>query len=881
MQVDEQSAPAFALAKIQPPRPRVELIDRPALDHALDASVRRCRLTLLVAPAGYGKTVALTRLIRRGGHALAWISADEDDRLQRFLACLIAALEPYDLPWRVDPSALATMGMGARSLRDIAAELANTLGAADVAHGLIVIDDAHRIGDAQIFALLQLLLDGLPPQWALVLASRSDPPLALARLRAAGEVAELRQQDLRFDEAEVAALLGAGAAEADAPSARELLRRTGGWAAGLRLSLNARRPGPARRGGGDAGQRHLFDYLASEVLDGMPAELREFLLRCSVLSELSAERCADVAGVADPVSLLEAVERRGLFVSVLDADELTLRLHDLFREFLEDRLRRERPGELPQLLRRAALHEDDLVRAVGYLCRAGDFEGAAMRLMARGAQRIAAGDTEAVRQSLAMLPAACFETHPGLHMLHGTAAFMAFDFDTVVSAMQRAAAGFEREGRAREAALAHAHACLAMASAGRRAQADVELAQLRTQVADDEVRALVYFASAWSGYASTQVEQVAPHFERMLDALDRAPPQAWAICFFHTLLVGLPGMRPLLERFSVGALRISGDTPSALRAGVLHSRAWMALSDGRLDEAFDWLARADADCRWLGMVTSIGTENWMTHALFDALRGRREASEAASHAVEEDMRREDKRGDRRAHEYEVRFNHARAAWLLGDADGLREVEAAMQRCANPDEWSAAPLNRRFCAALVAMAETRLDDAAVLLEPLAERVNRSCFFSAQQAAVLLADVQWRRREPEAAAAALRVALDGAELGGAVLAGAPVLRRLAEARWGMRVPPALPQQLAALAAQIERLAGGPGATAPAQAPGAASAGLSEREREVLARIALGDSNKLIARAFDLSPHTVKRHVANILGKLGVDTRGQAAARFRAGL
>ena len=232
---------AFALAKIQPPRPRTSLVERPTLEQALDSALRHHRLTLLVAPAGYGKTAALARQIRRlgDGSALAWISVDEDDRLQRFLACLTTALEPHDLPWRVSPEALGTLAQAEHGLRDVARELVNALAASEVDRGLIVIDDAHRLADPQVFELLQAVIERLPEHWGVAIASRVDPPLSLARWRASGDLAEFRQYDLRFNEAEVTALLRSSGLVASAPAARELLALTDGWAAGLRLSLSA------------------------------------------------------------------------------------------------------------------------------------------------------------------------------------------------------------------------------------------------------------------------------------------------------------------------------------------------------------------------------------------------------------------------------------------------------------------------------------------------------------------------------------------------------------------------------------------------------------------------------------------------------------------
>ncbi|MFL6661356.1 MAG: LuxR C-terminal-related transcriptional regulator, partial [Rhizobacter sp.] len=866
------SPPAFALAKIQPPRSRAGLVERPALEQALDEALRGYRLTLLVAPAGYGKTAALSRQIRRlpAGCALAWVSADEDDQLQRFLACLTTALEPHDLPWRVAPDALGTLAQAERGLRDVASEIVNALGSAEVEHGVIVVDDVHRIADPRVFELLQAVLDRLPDRWSMAIASRVEPPLSLARWRAAGELAEFRQLDLRFSEAEVASLVASNGGVAPAGSARELLRRTVGWAAGLRLTLTARNGGAAH-GPGAPTQRHLFDYLASEVLDDMPAELRWFLLRCSVLPELTASRCEHVSRIPQSARLLEEVERRGLFVTPLDADEPTLRLHDLFRDFLEDRLQRDHPGELPYLLRRAADDEPDLTRAVGYLVRAAAWDEAARMLIERGPALLAVGGGPALEQMLALLPEAQFERRPDLSLLRGCTLFPHFDFDGMVIAMRSAADGYRREGREQEAALARAYACVGMENTGQLREASDELGQLRGLPLADEVRAFVCFASAWAAYAQLRADEVASHVSAMIDALEQTrDPQAWDRCFFTSILAGLPGMRPVLERFATGALKLTADTPTQLRAGACHARAWLAFSAGRIDDAAQWLTRADEDVHWLGRPRSLMTENWMAHTLIDAVRGDREASYAAAQENKRDLEENSQRSNRLTHEYEELFTYMRACWVLGDADTLRRLESALARCINDHEWPAAPDDRRFGRAFVALLDERLDDARELLRPLAADIERSCFFPAMQARVMLADVELRLSLPDAAASTLRPWLDdahrGGDVGGAFLAGLPALRRLADAAWGSRLSADDRGLLQGLAQAMQAARAGspvppvapPAVSEPAVAPAMSDgpmAVLSEREREVLARMAAGDSNKLIARAFDLSPHTVK--------------------------
>ena len=777
-------------------------------------------------------------------------------------------------------------------MRDVAGELVNALAGAEVERGLVVIDDAHRIVDPRVFELLQLMLERLPEQWGLAIAGRVDPPLALARLRAAGELAEFRQYDLRFNEAEVTALLSCngsapapGHATALPQQARELLARTDGWAAGLRLSLSADASAAPQRPASRT-QRHLFDYLAAEVLDDMPADLREFLLRCSVLPELTAARCAQVSGMAHAARLLDEVERRGLFVSVLDADEMTLRLHDLFRDFLEDRLLRDHPDALPTLLRRAAEHETDLQRKVGYLTRAGAWGEATQTLVQRAQEQLSIGAGPALVQMLKLFPEDEFDRRPDLHFVRGLAAWPRFDWGTLRVSMERAVDGYAREGRKRDAALTAINVCSGLHHAARLDEATRELARLREQPFDDAFKAFVLYTSAWDAVAGARGDEAAPVYAAMLDALERMPVAAlWHQFPIHCVFVGLPGMRALLARFADGALRIAGDAPSQLHAGVMHVRCWLALSEGRLDDAWQWLARADEDCRWLGMPRLVVTDNRMTHALMHALRGEREASHAAARELVDDIEQHSPLAHRRVHANEVLYIHSRTSWILQDEPSLRSLSAALERATNPFEWNAAPSNRQLSRTFVALLDGRLDDAQQLLEPLAADINRCLFFPADQARMMLADVRQRLGRLDDAAAALRPWLDavhaGGEIGGALLAGPDVIHRLAQLDWDSRLAPADVAVLHRLSAWLRPKGV---AARPAQAesglqhPPRGLANLTERERAVLERIAAGDSNKLIARAFDLSPHTVKRHVANILDKLGLASRGQAAAWYR---
>ena len=279
-----------------------------------------------------------------------------------------------------------------------------------------------------------------------MLAGREPPPLALARLRVQGELGEFREADLQFDAAEVEALLQATPAAAGRVSAAQLLARTQGWAVGLRLALDTLSDGrPSAAALRSAAlDRHVFDYLASEVLDRMPPELRGFLLRCAVLPELSAQRCAQVSGDAQAARWLEEIEQRGLFVSTLEGPELTLRLHDRFATSSKTgcsasgRRSCRRCCDAPPRARRTRC-------AASATCCAGASDEAAESLCSEGPDLITRGAVAPVLRMVGQF-APAQRDGPRLQLLRGMASWALWDFDAMCDAMHRAAIGFARDG---------------------------------------------------------------------------------------------------------------------------------------------------------------------------------------------------------------------------------------------------------------------------------------------------------------------------------------------------------------------------------------------------------------------------------------------------
>lgn len=344
MTVDRPAGPLLAVKHTAPPV-RQGGIERSRLQQVLrDAD---SRLTLVAAPAGWGKTSLLGRWAADPGPevAVAWVPLDEgDDDPVRFWRYVLTALHEAGA---VGPAALEAVVAPGREPIDLALPiLLNELAASSRRH-VLVLDDYHVLADARIHEGLEYLIGYLPPTLRIVVAGRADPPLPLARLRARGELTEVRADDLRFTPAEAADLVGAVSGRT--PEAGAVLaawRRTEGWAAGLQLVGLALRNGAA----GAAGDRHVLDYLASEVLPALDPAGRSLLVATARLERLSGALCDAALGTTGSARILDGLDRADLFVTSIDAAGEWYRCHPLLR----DALLREAPDGRDVLARAAA-----------------------------------------------------------------------------------------------------------------------------------------------------------------------------------------------------------------------------------------------------------------------------------------------------------------------------------------------------------------------------------------------------------------------------------------------------------------------------------------------------------------------------------------------
>ena len=394
------SAPLLK-TKLYVPPVRSEVVSRPRLVERLTEGLRRgCRLTILSAPAGYGKTTLLSDWIARSSDRdvpVAWLSVDESDNdPARFWPYVVAALRTVGED--IEPLvASAFQPPHQESVRPALIRLLNQIVEKGDAVAL-VLDDYHKINNRAIHDDLSFLLDNLPRQMHLVISTRADPPLPIPRLRGRGEVTEVYEADLRFTTEEAAQFLHSVAGlDLSEEAVAALTRRTEGWIAGLQMAAVSMRGQDDVAGFVQAftgSHRYVIDYLAEEVLRQQPPDVRDFLLHTAILDRLTAPLCEAVLAAAEPddevgdaQGMLDYLDRNNLFVMALDDERGWYRYHRLFTDLLRQRLHRERPHLIGELHRRASewYEESGLIgEALTHAVAASDYEHAANLLEQTG-----------------------------------------------------------------------------------------------------------------------------------------------------------------------------------------------------------------------------------------------------------------------------------------------------------------------------------------------------------------------------------------------------------------------------------------------------------------------------------------------------------------
>ncbi|MBN1934910.1 MAG: helix-turn-helix transcriptional regulator [Anaerolineae bacterium] len=896
--------------KLRLPFTRPELVPRPRLDARI-ADGLRGPLTLITAPAGFGKTTLVAACVAGCGMPVAWLSLDKDDnQAGRFLRYLIAALHEADPAIGSEVAQFITMAIETPP-EAILTSLVNDLDAAGGEMAL-VLDDYQFIHNQAVHESVAFLLEHCPPTFHLVIATRSDPPLPLSRLRARAQTVELRAADLGFTRLEAAQFLnevmGLGL---DADAIVLLAERTEGWIAGLQMASIALQSHLSSRGREDADSfvrafagthRFIMDFMLEEVLAREPEEVQTFLLQTAILTRLTGALCDAVMGSAGGQAMLEALERRNLFVVPLDDERRWYRYHHLFADLLQTRLYQSGADRVARLLSRAAEwceQDGQVADAVNYALAAQDYRQAS-DLIAKYWHIVAnAGEIETawawldalpedeVRRSAPLGIAYCWvlwlrgqvgaiapclaDAEDALNDLvaaqgvnPGDVAYT--ELFVQLALLQSMMARYDNDF---EAAVVLAERALALLPQDLPPQVDVQL------------RALISFSLASAYDGAGDLERAASAYAEHI-RLSRRAANVTGLGITIRLIGALRLLGRLREadaacRDVLAYVQAQGMSRLPV-TGVLH----VAMSEVLVEQ--NELAAADAH---LAQGLKIG--KW---------GGRLDAAKNAAYAL----------------------SHLRLA--RGDADGalaaIREASAAIGEPKPP----LAETELLALSARVLVRQGALSEAAQCVQEAERLAGRERGQTREMAALAASRVLAAQCKPDRAVAHLTRAIAAAEERGRLGAALElhILRGLALARHGdapaaeadlehalalaapegyvrvfldegrpMQVllarwlaradPDPLHDYALHLLSQFD--AELPQVAAAQQKPSPTDGliePLSQRELEVLHLIALGSTNQEIARQLFVAPGTVKAHTASIYRKLDVANRTEAVARAR---
>jgi LuxR family maltose regulon positive regulatory protein len=351
--------PSIISTKLYIPPPPSNLIPRSRLIDKLDQGLNK-KLSIISAPAGFGKTTLLSEFVSKCKMPVAWYSMDEtDDDIVQFLTYLVAALQTIDQGIGVGVSNMLSSPQSI-TFEPLLTEVINQI-ARKSTHTLLVLDDYHAVDSLEIDQAILFLIANLPQQMHLAIATRTDPTFPLSRLRSQGQLTEIRSDDLRFSTEEAALFINKGMGlNISTEDISTLESRTEGWIAGLQLAaislqrLNNQNEITRFVENFSSSHRYILDYLTDEVLQHRPEGTRDFLLQTSILKRLNAPLCQTVTRMKNSKEILEILDAANLFLIPLDNERCWYRYHHLFNDLLKKRLGLIQPEFVTELHLRAA-----------------------------------------------------------------------------------------------------------------------------------------------------------------------------------------------------------------------------------------------------------------------------------------------------------------------------------------------------------------------------------------------------------------------------------------------------------------------------------------------------------------------------------------------
>jgi LuxR family maltose regulon positive regulatory protein len=881
--------------KLRAPRTRPNLVERPRLHEALVRAEDR-KLTLVSAPAGFGKTTLLVEWLMersREERSVVWVSLDESDNdPARFLSYLVGALQ--NLEEGIREGVLASLrSPELPPIETVVGALINELAGAE-REVTVFLDDYHLIDNRLVHEAVSFFLERMPENVSLVIATRTDPPLSLSKLRARDQVTEIKAADLRFTTDEAAAFVkDVMELSLSTEDIAALEEATEGWVAALQLaaiSMRDREDASAFVESFSGSNRHVLDFLAEEVLERQPEGVREFLLSTSVLERMSVPLCDALTGRDDGQEMLERLERENLFVIPLDDERRWYRYHHLFSDFLRGRLMRERPESAGELhLRASGWYECNghLAEAIGHALSAPDYDLAA-RLIEEGVEgAVERGEGTTALRWLEALPTEAKRRRPRLFVEHAVALVITGrpdDAEPLLKEAERAAEAADEKDRRFLLGFASTVRSWRARLQGNAPEA-VELARRALSLLPDGETPVRNYAAVRLGDALRTIGDLAAAGEAYAEAaeIDRAAGHTYgrlAGMVMHARVRAEQGRLREADEAYRRALRLLTEEGFELSpaAGVVHiGMADLRYERNDLDGAERELERGVELAERTGDVSTL-VWAYVTSSQVKRARG-----------IEEGALERARQAERVARDSGADLQIAIAlAWMtrlyLARGDLTEAVAFEQERAANADVAAdAARVVDRLISARLLHTQGRHRETLALLEELGEtaeaagRTGDLIEILALQALAL-----WAGGKKERAVSILAGALALAEPEGYVRTfvdeEAPMgdlLSATLEARQRGRLDAAGRISVSYIARLLAAVA--QEATAPATDERLPEP-LSERELEVLALIAAGNSNQEIAAKLFVSRGTVKTHIYHLYRKLGARSRTQAIARAR---
>jgi ATP/maltotriose-dependent transcriptional regulator MalT len=890
--------------KLHRPRPRSRLVSRSHLTDLLQQGMERA-LTLVSAPAGFGKTTLLAQWLAEYETPAAWLSLEaEDNEPVRFFSYLLAALQ----------SLFPQVGTLARALLEtsptmpierVLTWLINDLLERAPGHFALVLDDYQVIESDAIHRGMGFLLEHLPQDIHPVLSTRTDPPLPLARLRAQGQLIEVRASDLRFDSGQAHAFLST-VMGLDLPveAVATLERQTEGWIAGLQLaalSLQGRSDVSSFLNAFTGSHRFVLNYLTEEVFSRQPVPIQSFLLATSILERLCDSLCDAVVGAPECQVRLAVLEQSNLFIVALDDERRWYRYHHLFAEAARARLRQTNSSLVPHLHVRASRWYEQqglFVEAVQHAFAAVDIERAA-DLVERIDVDTWAGIGPAVQRVLGWLsrfPEPMVRTRPLLCIVHAIALMFAHqprEAEARLSLAERCLAAQPRSEQVDflQGHIASTRAVMArfsgdLARSVRLAELSLALLPHPEKTPGPISRLNIAQAFLMSGKVTAEQERLAHEMVVSLRTSENWSMTMRSLTNLAQLQMLQGRLRQAAATFRQAARVVPRQAQmQAIMGSPVYAcglaeilREWNELEQAEqlLDQGMELM---EAGLPAEGEVVALG---YITRARLLLARGEYKQALAALETFAHLAR---------THAFAPHLLTRGAAWIahVHLAQGnLKTARSWAEQCGltAADEHLSYTQERAYLTlARVLIVQGRdqsvpslFREAVSLLDRLLQRAETHARTSSVlEILVLQALSLLALGDKQAAFPVFARALSLAEPEGYVRLfvdeGAPMRHLLREARARRMDPHAIARLLAAFGEPVVESRGG-----AVSAGGLLSEPLTRREREVLQLLAEGASNREIANRLVVSPGTVKKYIYTICGKLGVQSRTQALACAR---